>query len=123
MTCLHCTYDPATKGGDSPDGRKVKGTIHWAGPDSVKAEVRLYGQLFDNENPGALTDEELCAAVLPDSLTVLKDALVEPAAAVCAAGTAWQFVRSGYFCVDPDSTPERPVFNRTVQLNSSYKPK
>ena len=120
VTALHCTYDPATRGGDSPDGRKVKGTIHWAGPDSVKAEVRLYGQLYDIDNPGALPDEELCAAVLPDSLTVLQDALVEPAA---AAGGTWQFVRNGYFCADHDSTPEHPVFNRTVQLNSSYKPK
>ncbi len=123
VTCLHCTYDPATKGGDSPDGRKVKGTIHWAGTDFVKAEVRLYGQLYDIDNPGALDDEALCAAVNPDSLTVLTDALVEPAVAAAAPGEAFQFVRNGYFCPDPDSTPAHPVFNRTVQLNSSYKPK
>ena len=123
VTCLHCTYDPATKGGDSPDGRKVKGTIHWAGADFVKAEVRLYGQLFELDNPGALTDEELCAAVSADSLKVLSDALVEPEVAAAEPGSDFQFVRNGYFCVDPDSTPEHPVFNRTVQLNSSYKPK
>jgi glutaminyl-tRNA synthetase len=123
VTCLHCTYDPATKGGDSPDGRKVKGTIHWAGTDFVKAEVRLYGQLYDIDNPGALDDEALCAAVNPASLTVLKNALVEPAVAAAAPGSAFQFVRSGYFCADTDSTPEHPVFNRTVELNSSYKPK
>ena len=123
VTCLHCTYDPATKGGDSPDGRKVKGTIHWAGADAVKAEVRLYGQLFDIDNPGALDDEALCAAVNPTSLTVLTNALVEPAVAAAAPGSAFQFVRSGYFCADNDSTSEHPVFNRTVELNSSYKPK
>ena len=123
VTCLHCTYDPATKGGDSPDGRKVKGTIHWASADAVKAEVRLYGQLFDIDNPGALDDEALCAAVNPASLTVLTNALVEPAVAAAAPGSAFQFVRSGYFCADNDSTPEHPVFNRTVELNSSYKPK
>ena len=123
VKCLHCTYDPATKGGDSPDGRKVKGTIHWAGADFVKAEVRLYGQLFEIDNPGALSDEELCAAVSADSLRVLPDALVEPAVAAAAPGSDFQFVRNGYFCADPDSTPAHPVFNRTVQLNSSYKPK
>lgn len=123
VTALHCTYDPATRGGDSPDGRKVKGTIHWAGADFVPAEVRLYGQLYDIDNPGALSDEELCAAVNADSLTVLQNALVEPAVAAAAPGEAFQFVRNGYFCADPDSTPAHPVFNRTVQLNSSYKPK
>ena len=123
VTCIHCTYDPLTKGGDSPDGRKVKGTIHWAGADFVKAEIRLYGQLFDIDNPGALSDDELKASVNPDSLTLLENALVEPEAASAKPGSAFQFVRNGYFCVDPDSTSDRPVFNRTVQLNSSYKPK
>ena len=89
----------------------------------MKAEVRLYGQLFDIDNPGALDDEALCAAVSPASLTVLTNALVEPAVAAAAPGSAFQFVRSGYFCADNDSTPEHPVFNRTVELNSSYKPK
>ena len=123
ITVLHCTYDPATRGGDAPDGRKVKGTIHWVGPDAKTAEVRLYGQLFDDDNPGAFSDEELCAAVRPESLTVNGSALIEPDIAAAPAGESFQFVRTGYFCVDPDSTPEKPVFNRTVELNSSFKVK
>ncbi|MBR0508606.1 MAG: glutamine--tRNA ligase/YqeY domain fusion protein [Clostridia bacterium] len=123
VTCIHCTYDPASKGGESPDGRKVKGTIHWAGPDSVKAEVRLYDSLFTVDDPAGVSDEEFEAAINPASLVVLKDCLVEPEAAQAAPGSAFQFIRDGYFCVDPDSAPGKPVFNRTVQLNSSYKPK
>ena len=123
VTCLHCTYDPATRGGDSPDGRKVKGTIHWAGPDFVPAQVRLYSNLFTVEDPAGLSDEEFEGALNPDSLTVLSGALVEPALRDAKPGDAFQFIRDGYFCADPDSTPEKPVFNRTVQLNSSYKPK
>ncbi|MBQ6066070.1 MAG: glutamine--tRNA ligase/YqeY domain fusion protein [Clostridia bacterium] len=121
VTCLHCTYDPATKGGDSPDGRKVKGTIHWAGPDFVKSEVRLYDRLFNAEDPASLSDEEFENAVNPDSLVVVKDCLVEPDAANAGPGSAFQFMRTGYFCVDPDSKPGAPVFNRTVALNSSWK--
>ncbi len=120
VTCIHCTYDPATKGGDSPDGRKVKGTIHWAGSDSVKAEVRLYDQLFTVEDPASVPDEEFEAAINPQSLVVLKDCLVEPALADVKGGEAFQFMRDGYFCADPDSEPGAPVFNRTVQLNSSF---
>ena len=122
VTCLHCTYDPATRGGDAPDGRKVKGTIHWAGPDAVKAEVRLYDQLFDVEDPASVPDEEFEAAVNKDSLVVLKNCLVSPEIAAAKPGDAFQFMRSGYFCADPDTKPDAPVFNRTVQLNSSYKP-
>ena len=121
VTCLHCTYDPATKGGDSPDGRKVKGTIHWAGPDFVKSEVRLYDRLFNAEDPASLSDEEFENAINPESLVVCKDCLVEPDAANAEAGSAFQFMRTGYFCVDPDSKPGAPVFNRTVPLNSSFK--
>ena len=121
VTCLHCTYDPATKGGDSPDGRKVKGTVHWAGPDFVRSEVRLYDRLFNAEDPAALSDEEFENAINPDSLIVLKSCLVEPDAANAAPGSAFQFMRTGYFCVDPDSKPGAPVFNRTVALNSSWK--
>ena len=121
VTCLHCTYDPATRGGDSPDGRKVKGTIHWAGADCIRAEVRLYGDLFTVEDPASLTDEEFAAALSPDSLAVIENALVEPALANAKPGEAFQFIRDGYFCADPDTTPEKPVFNRTVKLNSSYK--
>lgn len=120
VTCIHCTYDPATKGGDSPDGRKVKGTIHWAGADSIKAEVRLYDQLFTVEDPASVPDEEFEAAINPQSLVVLKDCLVEPALADVKGGEAFQFMRDGYFCADPDSKPGAPVFNRTVQLNSSF---
>ena len=122
VTCLHCTYDPATRGGDAPDGRKVRGTIHWAGPDAVPAEVRLYDRLFDVEDPASVPDGEFEDAVRKDSLTVLRGCLVEPALADAEAGAAFQFMRNGYFCADPDSTPDAPVFNRTVQLNSSYKP-
>ena len=121
VTCLHCTYDPATKGGDSPDGRKVRGTIHWAGPDFVKSEVRLYDRLFNAEDPASLSDEEFESAINPESLVVCRDCLVEPDAANAATGSAFQFMCTGYFCVDPDSKPGAPVFNRTVPLNSSWK--
>ena len=121
VTCLHCTYDPATKGGDSPDGRKVRGTIHWAGPDFVKSEVRLYDRLFNAEDPASLSDEEFESAINPESLVICKDCLVEPDAADAGTGSAFQFMRTGYFCVDPDSRPGAPVFNRTVPLNSSWK--
>ncbi len=121
VTCLHCTYDPATKGGDAPDGRKVRGTIHWAGPDFVKSEVRLYDRLFNAEDPASLSDEEFENAINPESLVICKDCLVEPDAANAETGSAFQFMRTGYFCVDPDSQPGAPVFNRTVPLNSSWK--
>ena len=121
VTCLHCTYDPATKGGDAPDGRKVRGTIHWAGPDFVKSEVRLYDRLFNAEDPASLSDEEFESAINPESLIVCKDCLVEPDAANAATGSAFQFMRTGYFCIDPDSQPGAPVFNRTMPLNSSWK--
>ena len=121
VICVHCTYDPATKGGDSPDGRKVKGTVQWAGCDFVKAEVRLYGDLFTCEDPAALSDADFAAAISPESLTVIENALVEPALCSAKPGDAFQFIRDGYFCADPDTAPEKPVFNRTVKLNSSYK--
>jgi len=121
VTCVHCTYDPASKGGESPDGRKVKGTIHWAGADSVKAEVRLYSLLFEVEDPASIPDEEFVSAINPDSLIVKKDCLVPASITAEPAGTAYQFMRNGYFCIDKDSTPDAPVFNRTVELNSSFK--
>ena len=121
VTCLHCTYDPATRGGNAPDGRKVKGTIHWAGPDFVPSEVRLYDRLFNEEDPASIPDEEFENAVNPDSLKILTGCLVEPDAANTPAGSGFQFMRTGYFCVDPDSKPGAPVFNRTVALNSSWK--
>ena len=120
ITCIHCTYDPATKGGDSPDGRKVKGTIHWAGADSVKAEIRLYDRLFNVEDPASLSDNEFVSAINPDSLIVKKDCLIEPELKNAKPLDSFQFIRDGYFCADLDSTPEHPVFNRTVALNSSF---
>ncbi len=121
VTVLHCTYDPETKGGNAPDGRKVKGTIHWAGPKAFKAEVRLYDRLFNVEDPAGVSDEEFESVINPDSLIVLKDCLIEESIADAKPLDSFQFMRNGYFCVDKDSTPENPIFNRTVQLNSSWK--
>ena len=121
VTVLHCTYDPATKGGNAPDGRKVKGTIHWAGPKAFKAEVRLYDRLFNVEDPAGVPDDEFVDAINPESLVVLKDCLVEEGLASAKPLDSFQFMRNGYFCVDKDSTAEAPIFNRTVQLNSSWK--
>ena len=121
VTVLHCTYDPETKGGNAPDGRKVKGTIHWAGPKAFKAEVRLYDRLFNVEDPAGVPDDEFVDAINPESLVVLKDCLIEESIKDAKAQDAFQFMRNGYFCVDKDSTDENPIFNRTVQLNSSWK--
>jgi len=114
---LRCTYDPETRGGDAPDGRKVRGTLHWvSAAHALPAEVRLYDRLFRVENPdeGDFRDH-----LNPDSLEVL-DARVEPSLAGVEAGTRVQFERQGYFCVDPDTTSERLVFNRTVGLRDSW---
>jgi glutaminyl-tRNA synthetase len=116
---LRCSYDPATRGGDAPDGRKVKATLHWvSAAHAVDIEVRLYDRLFKSETPGASSDyrEDLN----PSSLEVIRGAKLEPSAAVAAAGTRYQFERLGYFCVDPDSRPDVPVFNRTVSLKDSW---
>jgi glutaminyl-tRNA synthetase len=119
VTELRCTYDPATRGGDAPDGRKVKATLHWvSAAHAVDAEVRLYDRLFKSEEPGRAGDYH--DDLNPASLEVVKDAKVEPAAAEAAAGTRFQFERLGYFCVDPDSGPGKPVFNRTVTLKDSW---
>ena len=120
VVALHCTYDPASKGGNSPDGRKVKGTIHWAGPNAFKAEVRLYDRLFTVEDPASVSDEEFPSVINENSLVVLKDCLIEETIKDAPAESSFQFMRNGYFCVDKDSTPEHPIFNRTVQLNSSW---
>ncbi|MDP6980996.1 MAG: glutamine--tRNA ligase/YqeY domain fusion protein [Myxococcota bacterium] len=119
---LRCTYDPETRGGDAPDGRKVKGTLHWVSASAgVPAEVRLYETLLDIEDPGDIEEgKSLIDHVRRDSLEVLTGCLVEPSLAGVDAGTAFQFERMGYFCVDPDSTPERPVFNRTVTLRDTW---
>jgi glutaminyl-tRNA synthetase len=114
---LRCTYDPATKGGNAPDGRKVQATLHWvAGADAVPAEVRLYNQLFTSEAPNAADFADLN----PNSLEILPGAMVEPSLTGLNAADAVQFERQGYFCRDPDSKPERLVFNRTVGLRDTW---
>jgi glutaminyl-tRNA synthetase len=116
---LRCTYDPATRGGDAPDGRKVKATLHWvSAAHAVNAEVRLYDRLFKTEEPGKTDDYR--TDLNPASLEVVRDAKVEPSAAQAQAGTRFQFERIGYFCADRDTSPERPVFNRTVTLKDSW---
>jgi glutaminyl-tRNA synthetase len=117
---LRCTYDPSTRGGDAPDGRKVKATLHWvSAAHAVDAEVRLYDRLFNVENPGA-GDADFLTQLNPNSLDVLTHAKVEPSLANAAAGARFQFERLGYFCVDPDAAEGRPVFNRTVTLKDSW---
>ena len=115
---LRCAYDPATKGGDAADGRKVKATLHWvAAKTALDAEVRLYDRLFTSEQPGASGNYK--ADLNPSSLAV-RTAKIEPSAAAAAAGARFQFERLGYFCVDPDSVAGRLVFNRTVTLKDSW---
>jgi glutaminyl-tRNA synthetase len=116
---LRCTYDPATRGGDAPDGRKVKATLHWvSAAHAVPAEVRLYDHLFAREDPGA--EGDFLADLNPTSLEVLSGSMVEPALAEAVPGEPLQFERQGYFCLDSDATPEWPVFNRTVALRDSW---
>ncbi len=118
VTEVHCTYDPATRGGDAPDGRKVKSTIHWVSAEhAFQAEVRLYDQLFTVEKPD---DAELEDIINPNSLEVIENAFVEPALGEAKPGESLQFERTGYFCLDPDSRPGKPVFNRTVTLKDSW---
>ena len=121
VTEIHCTYDPESRGGNSPDGRKVKGTIHWvAAPTAVKAEVRLYENIVDEELGVYNKDGSL--NLNPNSLTVLKECYVEPGLADAKGYDSFQFVRQGYFCVDAkDSKEDALVFNRIVSLKSSYK--
>jgi glutaminyl-tRNA synthetase len=120
IRAVRCSYDPATRGGDAPDGRKVKGTLHWlSAQHAVKAEVRLYDTLFQAEEPGAATGNFL-DDLNPRSLEVLPGAFVEPSLASAAAGSRVQFERLGYFCADPDSRPGAPVFNRTVGLRDTW---
>ncbi len=117
---LRCTWDPESKGGTSPDGRKVRGTSHWVSAEhGVQAEVRLYDRLFSVENPME-GEGDFLSTLNPDSLEILKDCVVEPHLADAAAGTRVQFERVGYFCVDPDSKPGALVFNRTITLRDSW---
>jgi glutaminyl-tRNA synthetase len=119
---VHCTYDPATRGGNTPDGRKVKSTIHWVSAQhAVGAEVRIYENLFIKENPSQTEEgQDFAANLNPSSLEIIADAKVEPSLANAAAGNRYQFERLGYFCVDPDSKPGKPVFNRTVALKDTW---
>jgi glutaminyl-tRNA synthetase len=118
VTELRCSYDPATRGGNAPDGRKVQATLHWvSAADAVPAQVRLYNQLFTRPDPNV---GDFAADLNPASLEVLRDCRLEPALAATAPGEAVQFERQGYFCLDPDSAPDRLVFNRTVGLRDTW---
>jgi glutaminyl-tRNA synthetase len=119
---VHCGYDPATRGGNAPDGRKVKSTIHWvSAAHAVDAEVRIYENLFTKENPSDVEEgKDVLDNLNPNSLEVIADAKVEPSLGNAAAGGRYQFERLGYFCVDPDSKPGKPVFNRTVALKDAW---
>ncbi|MEE2658414.1 MAG: glutamine--tRNA ligase/YqeY domain fusion protein [Candidatus Latescibacterota bacterium] len=119
---LRCSYDPATRGGDAPDGRKVKATLHWVSTEhAVEAEMRLYDRLFQVEDPTKVEGGvDWKQNLNPDSLHVLEHAYVEPAAAELDSGASCQFERLGYFCVDPDTTAGKPVFNRTVTLRDTW---
>jgi glutaminyl-tRNA synthetase len=122
VQAIHCSYDPATRGGNAPDGRKVKSTIHWVSAEhSVDAEVRLYDNLFTVEDPNQ-TDEgqDFTANLNPNSLEVLTHSKLEPSLAGARSGDRYQFERLGYFAADPDTTPGKPVFNRTVALRDTW---
>ncbi len=125
ITCVHVTYDPQSKGGETADGRKVKGTIHFVDANNcLTCEARLYERLFNVPNP---SDEEGVSSFAdnlnPESLTVLDNVKIDKALADVKPGETFQFMREGYFCCDPDSTPEKPVFNRTVALKDSFSKK
>ena len=119
---LRCTYDPSTRGGQSPDGRRVKGTLHWvSAPHAVDAEVRLYDYLFTESDPAKILEAaDFKANLNPESLEVLPSCKVEPGVLGAEPGSRYQFLRLGYFCVDPDSTADRLVFNRTVALRDTW---
>jgi glutaminyl-tRNA synthetase len=122
VTELRCTYDPATRGGDAPDGRKVKATLHWvSAPHAIPAEVRLYDHLFAKPDPETVeAGADIFSNLNPNSLEVLSGCRLEPSLAGAAIGSRFQFERLGYFCVDPDSTGGRLVFNRTVTLRDTW---
>ena len=119
---LHCTYDPATRGGDAPDGRKVKATLHWVSArHALDVDVRIYSELIlDRKDEDGGDEDDLVSRLNPDSLVVLSDCKVEPSLAGAEPGSRYQFERQGYFCVDPDSTEDRLVFNRTVTLRDTW---
>ncbi|MFI5110553.1 MAG: glutamine--tRNA ligase, partial [Terriglobales bacterium] len=119
---VHCTYDPATRGGNTPDGRKVKSTIHWvSAAHAVDAEVRLYETLFSKEDPSQVEPgKDFSSNLNPNSLETVSHAKLEPSLANAAPGSRYQFERLGYFSADPDSKPGRPAFNRTVALKDTW---
>ncbi len=118
---LHCTYDPETRGGWSKDGRRVMGTLHWVSAAHAKtAEVRLYNHLFTKENPLDPAKGDFKDHINPDSLEILNNCKIEPSLSGAKPGERFQFLRLGYFCADPDSTPDRSVFNRTVTLRDTW---
>jgi len=120
---LRCTYDPATRGGDAPDGRKVKATLHWvSAAHALPVEVRIYDRLFNKENPDEVDDEDqdFISNLNPDSVQILPVCYVEPSLAGAKPGYRCQFERQGYFCIDPDSTDEKLMFNRTVALRDTW---
>ncbi len=121
---LRGTYDPATRGGDAPDGRKVKATLHWvSAAHAVDAEVRLYDRLFTSEDPdgqAARSDTDITTLLNHGSLEAVTGCKLEPMLGTAAAGSRYQFERLGYFAVDPDSRPGAPVFNRTVSLKDTW---
>jgi glutaminyl-tRNA synthetase len=119
---LRCTYDPATRGGDSPDGRKVQGTIHWvSAAQAIDCELRLYDKLFTIPDPDAVEEGKDFLSVLnPESLVVVHGAKIEPSVVNDPIGTRYQFERIGYFISDPDSRADALVFNRTVTLRDSW---
>jgi glutaminyl-tRNA synthetase len=122
VTEIHCTYDPATRGGNAPDGRKVKSTIHWVSAEhAIDAEVRLYDTLFTREDPNQVEEgQDFTSNLNPQSLEVLTDAKLEPSLRGAKTGSGYQFERLGYFSVDPDTTSEKLVFNRTVALRDTW---
>jgi glutaminyl-tRNA synthetase len=122
VTELRCTYDPQTRGGDAPDGRKVKATLHWVSADhALEAEVRLYDSFFTKENPNETEEGKTFKDYInPESLVILKACRVEPGLLGATAGTGCQFERQGYFCTDPDSSSGKLVFNRTVTLKDTW---
>jgi glutaminyl-tRNA synthetase len=119
---VHCTYDPESRGGGTPDGRKVRGTLHWVSANhAVEAEVRLYDHLFLNEDPNDVEEgADFTANLKPNSLEILSSCKVEPSLAGATPGGCYQFLRQGYFAVDPDSTGARLVFNRAVSLRDTW---
>jgi glutaminyl-tRNA synthetase len=122
VTELRCTYDPATRGGDAPDGRKVKATLHWvSAAHALPCEVRLYDHLFTQPDPNDLPEDKDWRDILnPESLVTVDPAYVEPSVAGAEAGATYQFERKGYFCVDKESTADKLVFNRAVTLKDSW---